>query len=235
MCPKACPGQGVVSWPAPPPCFPYPLTPPQMPLGNTLPPVGADTTVLTSSKFWAPIGPLCFQSLMSVRHGTGEVSGGALGLWGALMIQLVNLSLPPCHFRSLRSSRATFGVGFSGRWRCCISARDTGNVTSPRHSTGPQAISQWPEHLITPTVCQAQCQVLWVGLAAGRLTVQGGQGGSRPMAPGSGFLSGVGWGGVQGVEKEGPSWAGLWVTGAWGRLTLPLPLCPPHQERSGAD
>ncbi|XP_060001695.1 MAP kinase-interacting serine/threonine-protein kinase 2 isoform X3 [Lagenorhynchus albirostris] len=35
--------------------------------------------------------------------------------------------------RSLRSSRATFGVGFSGRWRCCISARDTGSILSHIH------------------------------------------------------------------------------------------------------
>ncbi|XP_043441957.1 MAP kinase-interacting serine/threonine-protein kinase 2 isoform X2 [Prionailurus bengalensis] len=35
--------------------------------------------------------------------------------------------------RSSRSSLATFGAGFSGRWRCCISARDTGSILSHIH------------------------------------------------------------------------------------------------------
>lgn len=73
---QECRGSGFFSLPFLPhsPC-------PWCYLGTTLFPVCTDAAVLTSGKFWAPIGELCFLDLKglssnSFRNGAEEVSNG---------------------------------------------------------------------------------------------------------------------------------------------------------------
>lgn len=68
---------------------------------------------------------------------------GPFGLWKVWLIQVVCLPTPT-YFRSLRSSPATFGVECSVRWRCCINARDTGNVTlTTALGPKPPLVDEW--------------------------------------------------------------------------------------------